>query len=162
MSSSLALPDRDGQLVAVKMSTSVHLCERGVRVWIDRLGAGPGRARSYPVPVTGATPDSRVDREGQRRVSREAGLRGRPRLGLGPASVHDMNARVAACYAWAETNGVLVVDEIIVWGAAMTAAVLTDVVAACLQDDADLLVHADVALPDIDGVTLRGSRARCV
>lgn len=65
------------------------------------------------------------------------------------SSVLRMNARVAACYAWAEAHDVVIVDEVIGWadGSRPVADVLADLLALCHRDDAVLLVHSLDVLP---------------
>jgi hypothetical protein len=62
-----------------------------------------------------------------------------------------MNARVAACYAWAEHHGLAVLDEIISWPPRRhpdRTRALATAIAACRRDNAALLVHSPAVLPD--------------
>lgn len=61
-----------------------------------------------------------------------------------PASLIELNTRVAACYAWAERHGVEVVDETIAWadGGRDPREVLAELIIACRADRAALLVHS--------------------
>lgn len=66
-----------------------------------------------------------------------------------PSSVLRMNARVAACYTWAEAHGYQVADEIIGWADSSRPVidVLIDLLTTCHRDGAVLLVHSRDVLP---------------
>ena len=67
-----------------------------------------------------------------------------------PESVPRMNARVEACYTWAEAHGFAVVDEVIVWteGGRQPDTMFAEVLAVCRRTGAVLLVHSVEVLPE--------------
>lgn len=71
--------------------------------------------------------------------------------GVDVDDANGMNARVAACYAWAEEHGLTVIDEIISWAPRFRpdrAEALRFAVGACLRTKAALLVHSRAVLPE--------------
>ncbi|HET9654745.1 MAG TPA: hypothetical protein VFP72_05290 [Kineosporiaceae bacterium] len=69
--------------------------------------------------------------------------------GTGRPEIDAMNARVAACYTWAEVHGIEILDEVIAWpGSGRAAAdLLAEVLELCRRDGAALLVHSPGTLP---------------